>query len=666
MVPFVEAACALTVPANIFRFRRAFSRWFVTCGLALAGLLPCAPALANDGDMLVERIRFMNAVRLLNNNSEAEFLSELDQLQSYPLHHYLQYRWLAYKIDSDRDELEAAILDYAKVYSWSHLSRQLMGKWQRHLFQKARWREFINVSKHPLSNEYACRLTAARLHAGDLSPSLDVLLQIWLEQALSSSTCNSAAALVLETITPTSKSIWDRVARAMESGRWRVARKMGAYLGESDGAQLELWIDSYRNPGDNADNPKLADDNPFNRRVVAQQHRRWSRFAAEAADGHWQKIRQRYAFTPEQRLDVDRQIALATAQQHLPQASARLSALEQDDETVQLWRLRVSLRAERWDEVLTGLDEISEQERADPRWRYWRARALAGLGRASEAKVIYRELASDANYYGFLAADRLGNDYKISASPLPEDAEVQRDVAKREDVIRAREYFLTGLRVDARRAWERSLNDVGESELVALARLADQWMWHDRAIFTISKTDFTRDYSLRFPMPYTDKVLAVARREAIDPAWMFGLIRRESAFIADIRSSAGAVGLMQLLPSTAKYVARKMGRKFNSGDLTDGSVSISLGAHYLRRLLDRYDGQIPVATAAYNAGPNRVAKWLPVDRKIPADIWVDTLPLSETRNYVRAVMAYATIYSWRMQQSATPLQKRMQIVASVE
>lgn len=666
MVWIANTVCCEGLVSRYRNNNRSSRRSTILYGFALLVVTHCIPVAASDGDLLIERVRFMNADRLLRKDMETEFLAELEQLKNYPLYHYLRYRWLSHSIGRNSDGIDTAVLDFVETYSWSHLASQLVGKWQRQLHKQERWREFINVSRHPKAREYPCRLIEAEVRAGDTAARHDLLSDVWLNQPLNTSACNRTATLVLESVQPAAGLIWRRISRAMEIGHWRTARKMGDFLGSRDKALLELWVDSYRNPGDNADNPALLSDNDFNRRVVIQQHLRWARFATAAADEHWQQVRLRYSFSPEERYKVDRQIAIHTAQLHLPQAASRLQALQRTDETVQQWQLRVALRAGDWKGALAQIGSLPDSDLDDPQWRYWRARALEQLGRRDQSQPIYRQLSVEANYYGFLAADRLGVDYSISESMLPIDPKQKQVLTSTDDVVRAREYFFTGLRVDARRVWERLIKDADATRLTVLAQLAHEWGWHDRAIYTVGKTDHKRHYRLRFPTPYTDKVIAVAKREAVDPAWIYGLIRRESAFISDIRSPAGAVGLMQLLPSTAKYVAGKMGRKVSNGDLTDGSVSISLGAHYLRRLLDRYDNQVVVATAAYNAGPNRVAKWLPGDGRIPADIWIDTLPLSETRNYVRAVMAYATIYSWRMNQSVVPLEKRVQAVASVQ
>ena len=284
-----------------------------------------APVLAND--YLVERIRFVQARKYLQQNEEAKFLTELKLLGDYPIQHYLRYQWLLSKIARGDAGVEAMIMSFVQRYSNSHLAPQLIAKWQRHLFAKGRWQAFIDATNHPRARSYPCRLIEARLNSGRLVASQELLRDLWQNQPVNSKSCRSATSVVLASVTPTASSIWERIDRLMRSGRWRSAREMKPFLNNRDKALLALWIDAYRNPGDNADNLKLQSDTSMNRRIVLHQHKRWSRFAAAAADSHWQAVRNRYSFTPEQRLEVDREIALrgrARLSSSIPRSAERI------------------------------------------------------------------------------------------------------------------------------------------------------------------------------------------------------------------------------------------------------------------------------------------------------------------------------------------------------
>ncbi len=616
-----------------------------------------APVFANE--YLVERVRFFQARSYLRQGLEAEFLNELKLLRDYPIQHYLRYSWLLRQLENNSAGVEADIMEFVRSYPTSHLSSQLFAKWQKHLFEKSQWQRFVEAGTHPRASVFPCRNYEAALHTGQIVANENLLHDLWLNQSLSSGHCLRVSDRVLKSVAPDLELVWLTIERAMQGGGWERAKTMRRFLSDRDRKLLTLWIDAYRNPGDNADNHDLREDTERIRTIVSQQHIRWSQYDALAADEHWQKVRDEYNFGGPQRQGVDRQIALQAAYNNLPQAQLRLAALVATDKEIRAWSIRVALRAGQWEQVIQRIDALPDEEREDEQWRYWLIRGYEARGDTERARQLYGQLAGEASYHGFLAADRLGRSYSIRDESPGYSPRQKALMLSDIDVLRAREYRLMGLRVDARRAWRRFTQSLDSDDLIAAANLASDWDWHDRAIFAIARTPFKRSLSLRFPMPYRDKVLGVAKRNTIDPAWIYGVMRRESAFVADIRSHAGAIGLMQLMPKTAQYVAGKMGRSVRTGDLIDENLSISLGGYYLRYVMDRFEDHQVLATAAYNAGPNRVREWLPIDKPLSADIWVDTIPKSETRRYVRAVLAYTTIFEWRMQQRVTPLSQRM-------
>ena len=228
-------------------------------------------------------------------------------------------------------------------------------------------------------------------------------------------------------------------------------------------------------------------------------------------------------------------------------------------------------------------------------------------------------------------------------------------------MIRAREYAHVGLTHSSRGEWRSNVDDRPEQEIAASAVLAAQWGMHDRAVYSAGRADRRRAISLRFPLLHRTAVARESVANRIDPAWVFGVMRRESAYISDVRSHAGAIGLMQLMPRTASYVAGLKGQANWRGDLTDVRTNIAFGSFYLRHVLDEFDEHQALATASYNAGPSRVQQWK-MPTAMEADVWVDTIPFTETRRYVRAVLAYASIYQWRLSGKATRLSTMMPLV----
>ena len=295
-----------------------------------------------------------------------------------------------------------------------------------------------------------------------------------------------------------------------------------------------------------------------------------------------------------------------------------------------------------------GAHEPAE-EAVDPQWRYWLAHSLREAGKAEEAGQLFAELAKERGYYGFLAADAINAPYVFEHEDLKSNDALKQSLATNRDLIRARELFLVGLDGRARSEWDAITEYLDNDHKLAAASLAHDWGWHSRAIATAASVGEYDDLALRYPLPYRETFALHAGSANIPVTWAYGVARSESLFMRDIRSSAGAIGLMQLLPSTGKQVAKKLKVSYRGLDtLTNPEANIQLGSHYLGDMVKRYGGNVVAATAAYNAGPLRVDRWLPDTGSTDARIWIENIPFNETRSYVRRVLAAKAIFHWRM------------------
>ncbi len=267
--------------------------------------------------------------------------------------------------------------------------------------------------------------------------------------------------------------------------------------------------------------------------------------------------------------------------------------------------------------------------------------------------------ASDVSEKGFVT-----NSKGVAVLPVAPPGELNEEELKKweamNDEERKRELYKLNKILDARREWLQLTETLSTRQKLAAARLAQQWDWHDRAIVTMGQTDYRDDIALRFPMPLKEMVEHYSEKQQIDPALTYAVIRRESAFMADARSSVGALGLMQIMPGTAKRVARFMNLPYGGKySLLSADTNLNLGTSYLSQMLKRLDSQPVLATAAYNAGPNRVLDWLPQNEPLEAVRWIETIPFTETREYVSNVLTYAVIYQHRMAQAYTRLTQNM-------
>lgn len=343
------------------------------------------------------------------------------------------------------------------------------------------------------------------------------------------------------------------------------------------------------------------------------------------------------------------QVAAAGMRRLLPQALAwtgRGMNARVSDETLQ-WMARAALRAERWPMVADIIDRMSEDTRLDPTWRYWRARALRAGGLSRDAEAMLREIAGEFHFYGQLASEDLGELPGLPPKARPATEEEIAKAGNNPGFRRALRFYDLGLRLEGNREWNFQLRDMNDRQLLAAATWACRQHVLDRCVNTADRTRQDHDFELRFVSPYHDKVKRVSSERGLDPAWVYGLIRQESRFIMDARSSAGAKGLMQIMPNTGKWIARKLDvRDFRVEHLAEMDTNINFGTFYLKTVLDDLEGSPVLASAAYNAGPGRPRSWRStLPRSVEGAIFAEIIPFNETRDYVKKVLSNATIYA---------------------
>jgi soluble lytic murein transglycosylase len=323
--------------------------------------------------------------------------------------------------------------------------------------------------------------------------------------------------------------------------------------------------------------------------------------------------------------------------------------------------VRTALRQQQWSLVLSAIEQLPDQLRQANEWTYWQARALDQLGMDALAKEKMEKLATERSYYGFMAADYLGWPYRMNDSS---EMLIKGDIKDLQGLQKLNELRAVGLDTWARREWQHMLNHLGSEQKQMAAMIAHEAGWHDLVFMTAGDTGLEDNLQLRFPTAYRETVEKAVSEHAIDPAWVMGVMRRESAFRPDARSSSGAMGLMQVMPATGRQVARTLKapiKKIN--ELFGVERNIEIGSAYLQSLNQRFNQNMVLATAAYNAGPHKVSQWLPPHEGLPADVWIDTIPYRETREYTRAVISYAVVFSWRLRGEVFPLRDRVGMIA---
>ncbi|MEI8034615.1 MAG: transglycosylase SLT domain-containing protein, partial [Betaproteobacteria bacterium] len=344
--------------------------------------------------------------------------------------------------------------------------------------------------------------------------------------------------------------------------------------------------------------------------------------------------------------------------QHDPAAlSWYARAIELNDMQLE-WQARAALRAQDWKTLVAAVDRMAK-DGLDPTWRYWKGRALKASGQVAQAQALFKPLAQEYNFYGQLAQEELGGQVTtpdVGFTPTTADIEL---MGKNPAIKRALALVAMGLKVEANREWMWAIRDFEDKQLLIAAQLAKQADFPDWAINTAEKTVTLHDFRLRYLTPYESSLKIQSQRQSLDEAWVLGLIRQESRFNPQSRSGAGAMGLMQLMPATAQWVAGKMGlNDWRQRGMMDVELNLMMGTYYLRHVHDFLDNSLVMASAAYNAGPNKVRTWRP-ERAMEAAVWVETIPFSETRRYVKVVMANASYYAHLLTQQPQSLRSRM-------
>lgn len=447
---------------------------------------------------------------------------------------------------------------------------------------------------------------------------------------------------------------WSRFEMTIRQGERSLAGYLQRYLEDSDRPWASRWLMMQRYPHRALSEARRY---PAGTRATALIHWGLIKLARQdwaRARGHWAVLSTRFDFSKEQQASIEREMALFQAVALDQGAVSSINALPSQarDDQILAWQARVAMVHGQWNQVLESIQAMSEEAKADERWRYWRGRALAQIGRP-DAILAYASLSTEANYYGFLAAQKLDQPLSLCPEPLPTDATLAKRLQDSPEFQRAVALYQVGLLAHARWTWYQWLTHLPIDAQHQAARLAASVGWHDRAIATLANTGSLQAYEHRFPLTYRSYVDAMAERHGVDAALVFGLMRAESAMQPDAQSHVGARGLLQLMPATARAVARRQGQPPpQTHQLMDPEVNVALGVAHLAELANRFEGDWVKVAAAYNAGAEAVARWLARDAvpdSVAPDVWIETLPFYETRDYVPRVLAFATIYEWQLE-----------------
>lgn len=628
------------------------TRWIRAFLVIMAALTMAMPALAQttaESALLEMREAF-------GRRQPERIGALLSQVRGHPLEPLALYWHMRLQLETAAPEDIRATLERMAGSYWED---RLRNDWLRVLGKRGDWARF--EAERPLfrmddDRQVQCWGLMLDARAGRLpaTEAAEEVRQLWLAQPDADEGCAAAARALRDDGHLGPEAFWQRARLAMEVGKPQVAAQAVSLLDEDWAHQLEAIA---RDPARFLDD-KLTAIRPRTKEMVTLAIIRLAGSDPDAAAQHLERTRWKAQLTEEERSWVWGVIGRRAAQHRRDDALA-FFAHAKDHFLPPLhlsWKARAALRAANWPLLLDTIDAMPERMREQPVWVYWTAHAIRAQGRPDRASAEalarswYASIASPHSYYGQLALGALGRPVTLPPAPARPSAAELRAARANPGLQRALAAFRLGLRSEAAREWHYTValhtpGGMNDRELLAAATLACERAIWDRCINTSQRTREGADHAQRYPTPHRDTVVRHARAIGLDPAYVYGLIRQESRFVVDARSGVGASGLMQIMPATARWTARKIGLSgYRPESITDHDTNVRLGTAYLKFALDAFDGSLPLAAAAYNAGPGRPRAWRD-GPELPAEVWVEGIPFDETRDYVQQVLANTTVYA---------------------
>lgn len=622
--------------------------------IALAAAALCGGIQPAAADLAEQRSAFRDAWAAAELGDWRPAAANASILEDYVLWPDLRAAWLRTRLHAGEGrEVEA----FLQRYDTLKPARELRYRYALQLAADGRLADYLELYKRHYRNLGLAKLDCIALQAELLAAAQDGVAsglaargrELWLVGESQVDECDPVFDYLRAAGLLDADLYRQRFELALSARQLSLARYLSRSLEERYLVDANAWLAARDQPEaflqthiaeGGASRPQLA----FAVEQLAYRD-------ALLADGYWRAIAGSEKFPREQEHELSRHVALWAARQHRPEARRMLHDLAPDavDAEVTRWKARTALVEHDWAGVLAATDEMSEDERQTEEWRYWLAIALQASGESEAASARLEELAAERSYYGFLAADALGLPYAWSHAPLAGDEEILARLAAHPSLIRARELYHVGLEGRGRSEWDAAVQALQADEKLQAAILAHRWNWPSRAIATAASVANYDDLELRYPLPYREQFEKFSTLAQISNSWAYGIARSESLFMADVRSYAGAVGVMQLMPDSGRRAAAELGVGWSGlATLTDPQANIQLGTAWLGKMLRRFSDNRVLATAAYNAGPQRVERWLPESGSLDARIWIETIPFNETRSYVRRVLATDAIFYWRL------------------
>lgn len=579
-------------------------------------------------------------------------------LSNYPIPSYVDYYRIRPRI---KDATASEVLAFIEKYRGSAIADRLRNDWLLELGKRGEWATFD--VQYPLfalddDTQLKCYALISRALKGiNVADEARALLAVPRNYG---EACVTLIGVLMETRQFDEDDLWAQVRLAADTGSSDFVRRLVPLTGIDDGSLMTAM-----------DKPALIlAKGPGFRRV---KHEVFIVALGRAARNNPQQAADVLSSSDGQRLNSKQQklawaqIALQASRKLLPEATeywhkaAQISLSNEAHE----WKIRAALRASDWKLVRSGIESMPHQLRNDAAWTYWLGRALRETGERQRAETLFQSIASRPEFYGQLALEELGQKVGIPVRAASVTAAELAPMESNPGFRRAFKFFELGQRFEGYREWNWELRGMNERQLLAAAEFARRNDVLDRMVNTSDRTIVEVDYDQRFPTPHRSVMQSATQKLQLEMAWVYGLIRQESRFVRDARSHVGASGLMQLMPATARYVAKKIGYdSFTPAKVNEIDTNVLLGTNYLNMVLNDLEGSQTMATAAYNAGPGRPRAWRStLPGVVEGAVFAESIPFAETRDYVKKVLSNATYYSAMFENRPQSLKARLGTVA---
>ncbi len=595
-----------------------------------------------------DREWFLQAHQALKQNNLKTYKQLRVRLDSYALTPYLDI-WYAFKqLDKGNDNaVEKALLQHREIPE----ARDLHVAWIKKFAKRGQW---SHVARY--LNDFsgtASRLPEiamlSRWHMGEKTEALELFSKRWQQAKKISDGTRPIFKAWKKLGHPTSADRWQRIATYAQGEKWSRAKQLAQPMSKKEKQWVSYWQSMQNNPAKALNHWQQGMPPGLARKIFDDGLNRISRSDALAA---WQALQKLDKTTKAEIGDdavfeMKRRIALRAAKQHLLIAAAWLGELPDKlkNEETRAWQVRLYILFHDWQQLQRAIAAMPVEEQRHSRWVYWRARALEMTGDKQAAQPLFAELAAERGYYSFLSAEHLSVPFIIESSEITVSDVIYQKANRNPAIVRTYEWLQLGKMSKASREWDILFADASPDQWKVAAYLAASWDWYDRTIQAASRAGEHDALTVRFPMGFEPHVMRASKQTGLEPAFVWSVIRQESAFNHQAVSRAGAQGLMQLMPRTARAVAKR--HKLKKGDLFSPSMNIRLGTLYLSEMTKRFGGNPALAAAAYNAGSRRVNGWLKRTPFDEAEAWIEAIPFNQTRRYVQQVMAFISVYEWR-------------------